>query len=73
MRSTMRSVIIRGRATSCCFVVTRKRDEASLCNVAKGWAGLCVIIVKKPRNLAEKSRMILWLKVDCTCARTVLE
>jgi hypothetical protein len=44
--------------------VTRKRDEAGLCNVAKGWAGCCVIIIKKPRNLAEKSRMILWLEVD---------
>jgi hypothetical protein len=53
---------------SCCFLVTRKRDEAGLCNVAKGWAGCCIIIIKKPRNLAEKSRMILWLEVDCTCA-----
>jgi Integrase core domain len=35
-------------------LVTRKRDEAGLCNVAKGWAGCCVIIIKKPRNLAEK-------------------
>jgi hypothetical protein len=69
LRITMRSVIIKGRTTSCCFLVTRKRDEAVRCNVAKGWAGCCVIIIKKPRNLAEKSRMILWLKVDCTCAR----
>jgi hypothetical protein len=53
--------------------VTRKRDEAGLCNVAKGWAGCCVIIIKKPRNLAEKSRMILLsLGVDCTCARTTM-
>ena len=59
-----------GRTTSCCFLVTRKPDEAGLCNVAKGWAGFCIIIIKKPRNLAEKSRMILWLEVDCTCART---
>jgi hypothetical protein len=65
----MRSVIIRGRPTSCCFLVTRKRDEAGLCNVAKGWAGCCIIIIKKPRNLAEQSRIILWLEVDCTCAR----
>jgi hypothetical protein len=28
----------------------------------------CIIIIKKPRNLAEKSRMILWLEVDCTWA-----
>jgi hypothetical protein len=41
--------------------VTRKRDEAGLCNVAKGWAGYCIIIIKKPRNLAKNSRMILWL------------
>jgi hypothetical protein len=46
------------------FLVTRKRDEAGLCNVAKGWAGCCIIIIKKPSNLAEKSRMILWLEVD---------
>jgi hypothetical protein len=39
-RITMRSVIIRGRTTSCCFLVTRKRDAAGLCNVAKGWDGL---------------------------------
>jgi hypothetical protein len=43
---------------SCCFLARRKRDEAGLCNVAKGWAGCCIIIIKKPRNLAEKSRMI---------------
>jgi putative transposase len=33
--------------------------RAGLCNVAKGRAGCCIIIIKKPRNLAEKSRMIL--------------
>jgi hypothetical protein len=27
--------------------------RAGLCNVAKGWAGCCIIIIKKPRNLAE--------------------
>jgi hypothetical protein len=31
-----------------------------------------IIIIKKPRNLAEKSRMILWLEVDCTCATTTM-
>jgi hypothetical protein len=31
----MRSVIIRGKTTSCCLLVTRNRDEAGLCNVAK--------------------------------------
>jgi hypothetical protein len=46
--------------------------QAGLCNVAKGWAGCCVIIIKKPRNLAEKSWMILWLEVDCTCAHRTL-
>jgi hypothetical protein len=70
LRITMRSVIISGRTTSCCFLVTRKRDGAGLCNVTKGWAGCCIIIIKKPRNLAEKSRMIL--EVDCTCARTTI-
>jgi hypothetical protein len=70
LRIIMRSVIIRGRTTSCCFLVTRKRDEAALCNVAKGLAGCCIIIIKKPRNQAEKSRMMLWLEVGCNCART---
>jgi hypothetical protein len=32
----------------------------------------CIIIIKKPRNLAEKSRMILWLEVDCTRARPTM-
>jgi hypothetical protein len=35
-------------------------------------AGFCIIIIKRPRHLAEKSRMILWLKVDCTCARPTM-
>jgi hypothetical protein len=61
-----------GRTTSCCFLVTRKCDEADLCNVAKGWARCCIITTKKPRNLTEQSRMILWLEVDCTCARTAM-
>jgi hypothetical protein len=30
------------------------------------------IIIKKPRNLAEKSWMTLWLEVDCMCARTTV-
>jgi hypothetical protein len=53
LRITMRSVIIRGRATSCCFLVTRKRDEAGLCMSRTG-QGCCITIIKKPRNLAEK-------------------
>jgi hypothetical protein len=55
--------LIRGRTTSCCFLVTRRRDEAGLCNVAKGWAGYCIIIIKKPRNLAEKSRTCNWRSI----------
>jgi hypothetical protein len=55
LRITTGNVIIRGRTTFCCFLVTRKRDEAGLCNVAKGWAGFCIIIIKKPRNLAKVS------------------
>jgi hypothetical protein len=31
-----------------------------------------IILIKRPRNLAEKSRMILWLEVDCTCARPTM-
>jgi hypothetical protein len=27
--------------------------QGGLCNVAKGWAGCCIVIIKKPRNLAE--------------------
>jgi hypothetical protein len=48
------------------------QTRRGLCNVAKGWAGCCIIIIKRPRNLAEKSRMIPWLKVDCTCARRTM-
>jgi hypothetical protein len=29
-------------------------------------------MIKKPRNLAEKSRMILWLEVDCAGARPTM-
>jgi hypothetical protein len=31
----------------------------------EGLGGCCIIIIKKPRNLEEKSRVILWLEVDC--------
>ena len=37
LRITIRSVIIRGRTTSYCFLVTQKRDEAGLCNVGGEW------------------------------------
>jgi hypothetical protein len=37
-----------------------------------GRAVALFIIVKKPRNLAEKSRMLLWLEVDCMCARATM-
>jgi hypothetical protein len=46
--------------------VTRKPDEAGLCNVAEGRTGCCIIIIKKPPNLAEKSWMIPRVEVDCT-------
>jgi hypothetical protein len=41
------------------------KDNVGLCNVAKDSAGCCIIIVKKPRNLAEKypvagGRLHLW-------------
>ena len=71
LRITMRSVIIRGRTTSCCFLVTRKRDEAGLCKVAKGWAGFCIIIIKKPRNLVQVSDDPV-AEVDCTWARPTM-
>jgi hypothetical protein len=40
--------------------------------MSKGWAGCCTIIIKKPRHLAEESRMILWLEVDCLCSKDEL-
>jgi hypothetical protein len=43
--------------------------RAGLCNVAKGWAGCCIIIIKKPRNLAEKLWMICgWNLCKNNCA-----
>jgi hypothetical protein len=38
----------------------------------KAGTDCCITIIKKPRSLAEKSRMILWLEVDCMCARTTM-
>ena len=53
---TMPSGIIKGSPTSCCFLGSRKLVEVGLCNVARGWVGSCVITIKKPRELAGKSR-----------------
>ena len=50
-----------------------KYVEVGLCNVVKGWAGSCVIIIEKLRKRAYKSQMIpVGLMVDCTCAMTAV-
>jgi hypothetical protein len=47
--------------------------ERSLLQCRERLGGCCIIIIKRPRNLAEKSRMILWLEANCICAKiTVL-
>ena len=69
LRIIMLSAIIRARTTFCCFLVMSKYVEVGLCNVVKGWAGSCVIIIEKLRKRAYKSQMIpVGLMVDCTCA-----
>ena len=40
-------------------VGSRKRVVRSLCNVAKGWVGSCVITITRLRELAGKSRPML--------------
>jgi hypothetical protein len=69
-RITMRSVIIWGTTTSCCFPATRKPDEAGLCNVPKGWAGL--LYHQELAQPGGKVSEILWLEVDRTCARPTM-
>ena len=59
LRITMLSGIIKGSPTSCCSVGSRKRVVRSLCNVAKGWVGSCVITITRLRELAGKSRPML--------------
>ena len=50
-----------------------KYVKVGLCNVVKGWAGSCVIIIEKLRKRAYKSQMIpVGLMVDCTCAMTAV-
>src|SRR6266478_8055905 len=56
LRITILSEIIKGSPTSCCSIGSRKRVVRSLCNVARGWVGSCVITIKRPRELAGKSR-----------------
>ena len=54
----MQSVIIKGSPTSFCFLVTRKRIEAGLCNVASDWVDYCAIAIRKLRELADKCQLI---------------
>ena len=56
LRITMLSGIIKESPTSCCSAGSRKYLVRSLCNVAKGWVGSCVITIKRLRELAGKSR-----------------
>ena len=53
LRITMPSGIIKGSPTSCCSVGSRKRVARSLCNVARGWVGSCVITIKRRREQLE--------------------
>jgi len=53
----MLSAIIRGRITSCCSLAIPTSAARELCNVARGWAGSCVITIKKRREMAGKSWM----------------
>ena len=50
--------IIKESPTSCCSAGSRKRVVRSLCDVARGWLGSCVITIKKLRELAGKSRLM---------------
>ena len=56
LRITMLSGIIKGSPTSCCSLGSRKLVATTLCNVARGWVGSCVITIKRLRELAGKSR-----------------
>jgi len=52
-----RNAIIRERTTSCCSLAIQTSTARELCNVARGWAGSCVITIKKRREMASKSWM----------------
>jgi hypothetical protein len=56
LRITILREIIKGSPTSCCSIGSRKRVVRSLCNVARGWVGSCVITIKTLRELVGKSR-----------------
>src|SRR5262245_63272320 len=49
-RITMPSAIIRARATSCCTLRVRTSAATGLFNVASGWAGCCIITIKRQRD-----------------------
>src|SRR5258708_38906684 len=53
----MLSAIIRERTMSCCSLAIQTSTARELCNVARGWAGSCVITIKKRREMAGKSWM----------------
>src|ERR1022692_1713710 len=52
----MLSGIIKGKATSCCFVGSPQLVAKNLCNVARGLVGSCAITIKRLRELAGRSR-----------------
>ena len=69
-RITTLSGIIKGNPTSCCSARLGKRVVKTLCNVARGWVGSCVITIKKLRELAGKSRpMAVMLRPGRTYAK----
>ena len=55
LRITMLSGIIKGKATSCCFVGSPKLVVKNLCNVARGWVGCYAITIKMRREPAGTS------------------
>jgi hypothetical protein len=42
---------------SCCSLAIETSTARELCNVARGWAGSCVITIKKRREMAGKPWM----------------
>jgi hypothetical protein len=54
-RIIMLSGIIKGKATSCCFVGSPQLVAKNQCNVAKGWVGCYAITIKMRREPAETS------------------
>jgi hypothetical protein len=65
----MRSVIIRGKDHVLLFPRDTQIRRGGSVQRRERLGGL---LHYYPRNLAEKSRMFLWLEADCTCARPTM-